>query len=160
MFIRDVVDFISRVASSAFTFARKGVKATRGYEYPEERLKFRGDCITATRVRREFPHINRSQEGLPSPKVPENPTPGHASPHSRRGECIGMRSSKSKTSNSYPPHPKRDVAVSGGHPPFLCENSFSLESVSRTRYAFDESGGLALIVVRETVRASVRFTCA
>ena len=84
-----------------------------------ERLEFRrrlyryvpGDGVnshTSTGLRRT--------EDFPSPMLFRNPTPERTSPHSGHGECIGMRSSKSKTSNSYPLHPTRDVASTGDHP--------------------------------------------
>lgn len=91
-------------------------------ERDQRRLKFRrrlyrrvpGDGVnshTSTGLRRT--------RGPPLyPILSRNPTPERTSPHSRHGECIGMRSSKSKTSNSYPPHPKRDVAGSRRSSPF------------------------------------------
>lgn len=116
----------------------KELRVRRWKEHQRRETQISKETISpCPRGRREFPHINRSQEDprtSPLPILSRNPTPERTSPHSRHGECIGMRSSKSKTSNSYPPHPKRDVAGSRRSSPFhrkLLRESFSFVSTMR-----------------------------
>lgn len=104
---------------------------------PKERdSNFEGDYIAVSQGTAWIPthqQVSGGPEDLPSTTIlSRNPTPERTSPHSRHGECIGMRSSKSKTSNSYPPHPKRDVAGSRRSSPFTA-NFYQVSLVSTMR---------------------------
>lgn len=104
---------------------------------PKERdSNFEGDYIAVSQGTAWIPthqQVSGGPEDLPSTTIlSRNPTPERTSPHSRHGECIGMRSSKSKTSNSYPPYPKRDVAGSRRSSPFTA-NFYQVSLVSTMR---------------------------